>query len=64
MESLLAHVEAQLAPVLKKFELLSDCIADINGKEVRDLEKKILDDPRRSPARDDLLKITATMEER
>ena len=60
----LAHAEAQLDPVLKGFKLLSDCIADINGKNVRDLENKFLKNPLESTARDDLLKITTTMEER
>jgi len=58
------HVEAQLAPILREFDLLSKCVEDINGTDVRKLENNVLETPLDEPIQGQLLAKTDTMGER
>ena len=58
------HVEAQLAPILREFDLLSKCVEDINGADVRKLENNVLETPLDEPVQGQLLAKTDTMRER
>ena len=59
-----AHVDAQLDPVLKTFDLLSNCVDDINGADVRELENNVLENPLDESVQAQLLATTDTMGER
>ena len=66
-----AHVEAQLDPILKEFDLLSDClkkidsegscVSDINGEDARKTEKGVLDSPQDISKQNKLLTLTTDM---
>jgi len=58
------HVDAQLAPILRKFDLLSNCVKKINGADVRELENNVLETPLDESVQGQLLATTDTMEER
>ena len=59
-----AHAEANLPPVLKDFRLLKDCVKDINGKDLREVELQILRHPSDAAAQQLLLDRCQLMEER
>ena len=56
-----AHADANLDPILQKFDLLGNCVKDINGDKARSIENKVLEEPDDVPAQNALLKLTADM---
>ncbi len=55
------HAEASLPPALNDFKLLESCVADLNGKEMRDIELAILKDPLNMKAQNELRDRTDKM---
>jgi len=58
------HKETSLPPVLKDFELLGNCVVDLNGEEIRAVEARILENPNDLAAQRELLERTTEMTKR